>query len=695
MALLSRLTERFMAGETNLYKIDETNAAVSKIAALHGVSASILADMKYGADGFLYFFDGNTNGNLYRLNPINAQVTVAAHYPSVLSGLAFVPIPTEIAIQPTNQIVQLDAPASFSVTATGIAPLDYQWYFNNKATPKATNLLLTIPAARATNDGMYFAVVSNSLGAVTSSVVPLATYTLPVITQAPKTPIVMTPGKTISLSAKATGSALKYQWQLDGTNLPGQTAPSLTIPNAGTNNAGTYTILVSTPYVALPATASSVVSVLPVAPTLSAPANGSLLTVSDLTVTGREPANGGAGAILYQLNGGAIQSAEIVASGLTWSAPVTLAPGTNFFLVRAVNGSGASAVVQAEYNFQPFNSLAGVYNGLFYDINRPAFTNAGYFTLTLASNRVFSGDLLLDGTMSSFSGGFDPDGQATVLAGTAPGPLFNLSMQMDFTGADTLSGTVSNTAQNWSGSLTAYRAAFSAASHATNYEGSYTLAINGAYDPTLAPPGYSYGSATITSAGNVSILNGTMADGSAFMANGAISKNGIWPMYSLLDSGKGAVLAWVKFPKRSAALQAAAGEALWIETPGAISKFYTNGFTLFTNQLSVLVNPYVVPPKGVAVLRTVNYTIDLFGGNLPDTLADAAKINDNNVVTPAVNTNGLKITITPVTGSFSGSFINPVTHVTTPLQGILLPESNTGYGYFLGTNETGGILIQP
>jgi hypothetical protein len=97
-------------------------------------------------------------------------------------------------------------------------------------------------------------VVSNSLGAVTSSIATLTTFTPPMITKLPKAQVI-TPGQTIALSVAATGTALEYQWQLDGTNLPGDTAASLTLRNAGTNNAGTYTILVSSLFAARPAAA--------------------------------------------------------------------------------------------------------------------------------------------------------------------------------------------------------------------------------------------------------------------------------------------------------------------------------------------------------------------------------------------------------------------------------------------------------
>jgi hypothetical protein len=679
-------------GETNLYTINPTNASVTKVGALNGVSASILADMKYGADGFLYFCDGGSDGNLYRLNPASAQVSVVANYPSALSGLAFVPIPTVIVAEPTNQIVVTGAAPNFSVTATGTAPLDYQWFFDKAAIRGGTNPVLTITKALAKNNGTYYVVVSNSLGPVTSSIVTLTTYTPAMITHPPKAEVI-TPGQTIALSVAATGSALEYQWQLDGTNLPGKTAASLTIRNARTNDAGAYTIMVSSPFAAMPTSASANVAVIPLTPVISSPANNAVTGNGNLTVTGREPANGGAASIMYQLNGGAAQSAEISGNGLTWSAAVPLAPGTNVFLVWATNGSGASDMVKAHYILNPFIPVAGAYYGLFSDDSSPAFTNAGYFHLTLESDRVFSGAILLDGAKTSFTGRFDTNGVAALVASNAPGRGYDVALQLDLSGVNPLTGSVSNTTQAWTASLSAIRSAFGGTLPATNYEGNYLLAINGANTPAVAPAGYSYALARISPAGGVT-LSGMMADGAVFTATGAaISQSGDWPLYGSLFSGKGSVLAWVKFPQHSAPSQMTSGQALWFETAGTGSHYYTNGFSLLTN---LLVNRYVAPPRGIAVLPSVHYTVQIFGGNLGASLSDNVTISSNNaVVTLGLNTNKLSITINASKGTFSGSFVSPVTSGTTALRGVLLPDNNTGFGYFLGTNQGGGILIQP
>jgi hypothetical protein len=685
----------FYGGETNLYTINPANASVTKIGALNGVSASILADMKYGADGSLYFFDGASDGNLYRLNPATAQVSVAANYPSTLSGLAFVPLPTVITAEPANQIVVNGAAAGFSVTATGTATLGYQWFFDHAAIRGGTNSLLAITNASARNNGTYYVVVSNSLGAVTSSIATLTTFTPPMITKLPKAQVI-TPGQTIALSVAATGTALEYQWQLDGTNLPGDTAASLTLRNAGTNNAGTYTILVSSLFAARPVSASASVWVIPLTPTISSPANNSATGSGNLMVTGREPANGGAALIMYQLNGGAAQAAVISSNGLAWSAAVALVPGTNGFLVWATNSSGASATVGARYVLNPFIPVSGSYYGLFSDYGSPAFTNTGYVNLTLENNRAFSGAILLDGAKTSFTGQFDTNGATALAASNAPGRVYDMTLQLDLTGVNPLTGTVSNTTQAWTASLSAVRAAFSGTLPATNYEGNYLLAINGSTNPAAAPPGYSYAQATISPAGGVT-LSGTMADGATFTANGAaISQDGDWPLYGSLFSGKGSVLAWVKFPKHSAPSQTTSGQAFWFETAGSGSHYYTNGFSLLTNQLSLLVNHYATPPRGGAVLPDVNYTVQIFGGNLASSLDGNVTISSNNAVAVAgLNTNKLSITINAGAGTFGGSFVSPVTGEKTTLQGVLLPANDAGFGYFLGTNQGGGILIQP
>jgi alpha-tubulin suppressor-like RCC1 family protein len=82
-------------------------------------------------------------------------------------------LPPVITRSPTNQTVVAGSNASFTVVADGLAPLAYQWCFNDLpiSGATATNYMLTgVTAAQA---GGYTVVVSNSVGSVTSSVAVL------------------------------------------------------------------------------------------------------------------------------------------------------------------------------------------------------------------------------------------------------------------------------------------------------------------------------------------------------------------------------------------------------------------------------------------------------------------------------------------------------------------------------------------
>jgi len=75
-----------------------------------------------------------------------------------------------ITAQPTNQRVVIGAKATFTVTATGTAPLSYQWQKGATSIAGATASSYTTPATMLADDGSSFQViVSNSAGSVTSN----------------------------------------------------------------------------------------------------------------------------------------------------------------------------------------------------------------------------------------------------------------------------------------------------------------------------------------------------------------------------------------------------------------------------------------------------------------------------------------------------------------------------------------------
>jgi len=80
-----------------------------------------------------------------------------------------------IATQPANQAVTLGQPATFSVTATGLGTLSYQWSKNGTAIPGATAASYTTPATVAADNGAVFSVaVGDVFGTINSNTATLA-----------------------------------------------------------------------------------------------------------------------------------------------------------------------------------------------------------------------------------------------------------------------------------------------------------------------------------------------------------------------------------------------------------------------------------------------------------------------------------------------------------------------------------------
>jgi len=156
-------------------------------------------------------------------------------------------VPPSITTQPANKTVNPGETATFSVTATGTAPLSYQWRKNGVNITGATSASYTTPPATAADNGSLFSVVvSNSGGSVTSHNATLTVKTPPTITTQPANKTV-TVGKTAKFSVTATGSTpLSYQWRKNGVNITGATSASYTTPPAtAADNGSLFSVVVS------------------------------------------------------------------------------------------------------------------------------------------------------------------------------------------------------------------------------------------------------------------------------------------------------------------------------------------------------------------------------------------------------------------------------------------------------------------
>jgi hypothetical protein len=161
---------------------------------------------------------------------------------------AVVAAPPLITNQPASLSVTQGQTATFSVGATGTAPLTYFWRKGGNALANGPNPSLNIPNAQSANAGTYSVIVSNSAGTVTSSNATLTVIvppTPPTITTQPGDQLVNVV-QNATFSVVATGSTpLNYFWRKGATVLTNSASPSFTIANAQSADAGTYSVIVS------------------------------------------------------------------------------------------------------------------------------------------------------------------------------------------------------------------------------------------------------------------------------------------------------------------------------------------------------------------------------------------------------------------------------------------------------------------
>jgi glucose/arabinose dehydrogenase len=232
-----------------IYSIDPTASSPAATAfgsSVGGSSVSITA----APDGNLYYLSRGTAGMgaLYRI-----KYTVPTLAPSIVQ-------------QPSPLTVSVGQPASFTVIASGTAPLTYQWKKDNTDIQFATGATYSILETQLTDAGSYKVVVTNSAGSITSNAVAL---TVSAISNTKPTTKILTPekntlyvaGTSIRFSGQATDSedgnlpASTFSWQIDfhhDTHIHDQPAisgvkeSSFEIPNQGETSANVWYRLILT-----------------------------------------------------------------------------------------------------------------------------------------------------------------------------------------------------------------------------------------------------------------------------------------------------------------------------------------------------------------------------------------------------------------------------------------------------------------
>lgn len=340
-----------------------------------------------------------------------------------------------IATHPASQTVALGGAVTFSVTATGDAPLSYQWSKDDVEIPGATGSSLTFNPVQTTDTGSYTVTVTNNVGSTTSSAAVLdITGIPPAITTAP-TAQTVSAGTTAIFNVVASGSAtLGYQWRKNtqplsnGGNVSGATSATLTLTNVQSADAALYDVVVTNSV----NSATSVAVALQVnaaAPTIvTPPAATSVIAGGTATFT---VAARGTTPLTYQWSKDSVALAD--GSNISGATTATLSVGNvsnadlGSYTVTVSNGIGLPTSAAAALTLKTILPGQVAYAGGSYTQNFDTLPSSGTFTLTGAGPHAFD---------SAPFNAMDLGGwHLAKFGGTGANALFNISTGTSTTGS--------------------------------------------------------------------------------------------------------------------------------------------------------------------------------------------------------------------------------------------------------------------
>jgi parallel beta-helix repeat protein len=129
---------------------------------------------------------------------------------------------------------------TFSVTATGTAPLSYQWYNSQGQIAGASNNTYTINSVDTTDADNYYCIVTNSCGSDQSNQITLTVNKAPYISaQSSNTSACVGSSPSFSITAYGT-NPITYQWYKSSGRITSATNNQLTLSSITTNDATAY-----------------------------------------------------------------------------------------------------------------------------------------------------------------------------------------------------------------------------------------------------------------------------------------------------------------------------------------------------------------------------------------------------------------------------------------------------------------------
>lgn len=386
-------------------------------------------------------------------------------------------------------------------------------------------------------------------------------------------------GSPVTLAVSATGTGpLVFQWFNGGSPIAGATDSSLSWPQVEYCNTGTYSVSVSNA-AALVFSSNATLTVLAFPLILAQPQSQTVIATTaaafSSTVVGNAPLS-----IQWYCGTTAIPGAT--SSTLAWASAADTNAGSYEFIASNALGAVTSSVVTL--TVLPTNTIAtvaGAYNGLFFETNddgTPYITEAtsGFLgNCIVASNGAYSAKVYLDGASCALAGTFSIVGSASSVISLHCRESSNATivLQLDLiNGSGQITGAVFRTNAGcpgcgWTAPLLGY-----VATNALPLLNRVHLSISpgsSANAPT------DYGAATGLIVNGVLSLAGTLGDSATFSQTVPISMGGNVPLFSRLYTNGGLLAGWVNL-----AASTPSGNLTWIRPSGVLQPAgFSQGFT--------------------------------------------------------------------------------------------------------------------
>ena len=237
-------------GSGNVYVADSFNNEIRRISSGGAVTTlGGVAEVDNEIDGIGETAQFNTPIGI--ASDAAGNLIVADSFNNVIrTGIPYNPV--SIQGGPLTQTTNQGGTVVLTVAASGTGSLAYQWKFNGAILSDGSGVsgsngaTLTLTNVQPGESGAFSVTVTDGLGQTASASATLTVVsTVPVILAQPSSQSSQVGSPATFTVGASGGSALSYQWSVDGTVIAGATASSYTISSVLVSDSGSYSVTVT------------------------------------------------------------------------------------------------------------------------------------------------------------------------------------------------------------------------------------------------------------------------------------------------------------------------------------------------------------------------------------------------------------------------------------------------------------------